>query len=180
MFSRSTTAITRIWHCNPVWFNNTLCFHRSENASWLVGSVSLWVVLQEVWKLPLAGLITADNGGGWGLLLRDQVNPQSPGSRWQPSLSRPRLTFIFLSRLHSLSLPVGSHQPPLCDAQGGILQLLSAYCLRTRAMHTRAHSQECPQCTQAWAHRANASSKASKQAGRAYSHSRCRKMLPQR
>lgn len=65
--------------------------------------------------------------------------PSITGARWQPILSLPRLTFIFLSHLPSLSLPVSSHQPPLCDAQGGILQLLSAYCLGTRAKSARTH-----------------------------------------
>lgn len=79
--------------------------------------------------------------GGRVVLLGDRVNLQSPGLAGSRRLPLPRLTFIFLSHLPSLSLPVSSHQPPLCDAQRGILQLLSAYCSRTRAkhMHARAH-----------------------------------------
>lgn len=78
--------------------------------------------------------------GGRVVLLGDRVNPQSPGLAGSRRLPLPRLTFIFLSHLPSLSLPVSSHQPPLCDAQRGILQLLSAYCSCTRAKHMHART----------------------------------------
>lgn len=151
MFSRRTTIITSIEHCNPIWFNNTKMScgtlpQQKLKASGLASTGSNHSAVS--WfagGLRSAAALEVDNRRQRRQPRGSARRPSEPsitGARWQVSLSLPRLTFIFLSHLPSLSLPVSSHQPPLCDAQGGILQLLSAYCLCTRAKtHTRTFAR---------------------------------------
>lgn len=104
--------------------------------SWYIQGV--WVTLDKVKTITVKASVFFDS------------STESLQSLTKPSIIKlagnHRLPLLhthlhLLSHLPSLLLPVSSHQPPLCDAQRGILQLLSAYYSHTHThIRTKTHT----------------------------------------
>lgn len=108
------------------------------------------LICREVCALrPLARSTTADNDGSRGVLLGDQVNPQSlglAGNRVSSCPGSPSSSSPTSPRSRCLSAPISLPSVMLREEFYSCCQLI--VCARAQK-HTHAHSQECPQCAQA-------------------------------
>lgn len=162
-------------YCNPIWSKNT--------------KMSSGTLPQQ--KLKTSGLASTGSGRStvsWfagGLRSADTLEVGNCRRRRQPRgfCWETKWTLNHRGSLatESLAAPAHLHLPlppplaltacqlpsasPLWCSGRNFTAAVSLLFVHAREKRTRAHSQECPQCTQAWAHGAKTTSKASKQAG---------------